>query len=520
MEKKRTVRYPIGEQSFEVLRNRDCLYVDKTRFIETILDSGAKYYFLGRPRRFGKSLFLSTLKCFFQGKRHLFKGLYADTMDWDWSPYPVLHLDLNVGGYYEKEHLRQRLDSLLTEWEREYGIESTAGESGTRFETVIRKIYEKTGKGVVILVDEYDKPLVSNLHRKELFETFRGELYAIYSNFKSSAEYIQLVFLTGVSRFAHLSIFSGLNNINDISFDNLFSGVCGISERELLDNFKEGISALSSKLGYTREGTLADLKRWYDGYRFSSNGDDMYNPYSLLYVMDKEEFRNYWIQSGQATLLMEQLKRFDVNLEEMMKVRCSLNSLEGLDLDNPSPVALLYQTGYLTIKSYNHRAGLYTLGIPNKEVEEGFLSYLLPFYSNIRNNDSMPFIYDLIDDFNDGDVEGFMTRLTSMFSSVSYDMEMNREQNLHNALLILMKLVGLEVETEYRTSQGRIDLFVKTDRYYYIMELKLDSPASEALAQINEHGYALPFAVDGREVIKIGISFSTKTRTISEWVRG
>ena len=370
------------------------------------------------------------------------------------------------------------------------------------------------------MVDEYDKPLVSNLHRKELFETFRGELYAIYSNFKSSAEYIQLVFLTGVSRFAHLSIFSGLNNINDISFDNLFSGVCGISERELLDNFKEGISALSSKLGYTREGTLADLKRWYDGYRFSSNGDDMYNPYSLLYVMDKEEFRNYWIQSGQATLLMEQLKRFDVNLEEMMKVRCSLNSLEGLDLDNPSPVALLYQTGYLTIKSYNHRAGLYTLGIPNKEVEEGFLSYLLPFYSNIRNNDSMPFIYDLIDDFNDGDVEGFMTRLTSMFSSVSYDMEMNREQNLHNALLILMKLVGLEVETEYRTSQGRIDLFVKTDRYYYIMELKLDSPASEALAQINEHGYALPFAVDGREVIKIGISFSTKTRTISEWVRG
>ena len=512
----RQARYGVGEQSFEVMRTGDFNYVDKTRYIEYIL-KGGQYFFLGRPRRFGKSLFLSTLKNFFIGKRELFKGLYADTMDWKWEPYPVLYLDLNVGYYSKPENLDERLSATLRNWEDQYGLEHVDSEPSIRMESIIKNLYEMTGNGVVILVDEYDKPLVHNLNNPDLFEIFRKKLASFYSNFKSSADYIRLVFLTGVSRFGHLSIFSGLNNIADISFDDRYSAICGISENELKENFKEGIAAIARKALKEYGEIENDLKRWYDGYRFSGNGIDMYNPFSIVSAMDKEEIRNYWIYSGQATLLANQLIRFNVNLEDIINAKCSLTELMGIDLDNPSPLALLYQTGYLTIKDFNPKRNIYRLGIPNEEVNEGFLSFLLPYYANLRNKNSMVLVYNMIDDLNCGEVDKFMSELTSMFASVSYEMNMGSEQNLHNALLILMKLMSLEVATEFRTSNGRIDLFIKTDKYLYIIELKLDKSAREALNQINEKNYALPFAADGRKVIKIGINFSTKTRTISEW---
>lgn len=512
------VRYGVGEQSFAVLRERGCVYVDKTHFIEKIVKSGGQYYFLGRPRRFGKSLFLSTMKCFFQGRRELFKGLYADSMDWDWKPRPVLHLDLNIEKYQRTNDLKEVVGSLLRSWEREYGVTPESDSISVRFSEIIKAAYEKTGERVVVLVDEYDKPLVSNLHNKEMFGYYRNELASLYSNFKSSAEYLRLVFLTGVSRFAHLTIFSGLNNIRDITFNDEYSDICGITEQELLSDFKIGISEIAEKQGTDECQVRSKLKRRYDGYRFSGRGKDIYNPYSIVNVMEDKEFRSYWIQSGQATLLVEQLKRFNVDLSEMLNAKCSLNSLVGLDLDNPRPLALLYQTGYLTIKDYDSRRGVYTLGLPNIEVEEGFLSYLLPFYANISNGDAMVTVYDFVDDLEGGEVESFMNRLRSLFSSVSYDMRMDREQNLHNAMLILMKLIGLDVETEYRTSDGRIDLYIRTDRYNYIIELKLDRSAQDALDQINDKGYAMPFATDHREVIKIGVNFSTASRTISEWL--
>lgn len=327
-----------------------------------------------------------------------------------------------------------------------------------------------------------------------------------------------MVFLTGVSRFAHLSVFSGLNNIDDISFDDRYSSICGISEKELYSDFETGINILADKYGLSSKEIKHELKERYDGYRFSANGEDIYNPYSIVNVMNKEEFRNYWMHSGQATLLMQQLKRFNVDLEEIMHAKCSLNALVGLDLDNPRPLALLYQTGYLTIKDHNPRRDIYTLGIPNREVEEGFLSYLLPFYANVNKGDSMLFVYHLIDELDCGDAEGFMNNLRGMFASVSYEMQMEKEQNLHNALLILMKLLSLEVGTEYCTSNGRIDLFISTDRYLYIIEIKLDKSAQEAIEQINSKDYALPFMTDGKTIIKIGVNFSTKSRTISDWI--
>lgn len=296
-------------------------------------------------------------------------------MEWDWEPYPVLYLDLNIEKYHTPETLGEVVRNSLTEWEAEYGVVPIIDNLSIRFRNIIKAAYEKTGRKVVILVDEYDKPLVGNLHGERTdFEFSRDRLAAIYSNFKSSSDYIRLVFLTGVSRFAHLSVFSGLNNINDISFDNRYSDICGISEEELQTYFQEGIHSLAESYGVSEDDICHDLKRNYDGYRFSSRGKDMYNPFSILNVMENGDFRNYWIQSGQPTLLQEQLKRFYVDLSSLFNTKCDLDELQGLDLDNPRPVALLYQTGYLTIKDYYD--GIYTLGMPNREVREGFWNSL------------------------------------------------------------------------------------------------------------------------------------------------
>ena len=512
-----TVRYPIGQQSFEMIRKGGWLYVDKTRFIEKII-SYNQYCFLGRPRRFGKSLFLNTLECFFEGKRHLFKGLYIDTVDWDWEPYPVLKLDLNTEKYKTPEALDSIVENMLIQWERKYGIIPDVDNHPARFGNIIRTAYEKTGKSVVILVDEYDKPLVNNLHDGKNFEYCRDRLSALYSNFKSGADYIRLVFLTGVSRFAHLNVFSDLNNIQDISFDEDFADICGITDSELRANFPIGIEALAAKYGIDPEQTVARLKTYYDGYRFTEKETYVYNPYSLLNVMQKRKFDTYWIASGTPTLLMEEMKRFDVDLQSLLNTRCSKSALYGLDLDSASPIALFFQTGYLTVKDFDPDTEIYTLGLPNEEVEAGFLEYLLPHYLNTGGQDTPFLISEFINEFRDGNVEGFMRRLQSLFASVSYRMRMDQEINIHNGLLMLILLLGLKVQAEYCTSAGRIDLFVATNRYYYIIELKLDGKAQTALDQIDSHGYALPFAVSSRQVIKIGANFSTKTRTIEDWL--
>ena len=517
MSKQPLIKYPIGQQSFEIIRKNDYLYVDKTKYIETIIN-GSRYYFLGRPRRFGKSLFLSTLKCFFEGKRELFKGLYADTMDWDWEEYPVLHLDLNTLKYKSIQDLDSLFDLQMRKWEEKYGIDTGETIHSLRFGELLRLISEKTGKTVVILVDEYDKPLVNNIDNPELFNEFRNTLAALYSNFKSGADYIRLVFLTGVSRFGKLSVFSGLNNISNISFDYRYAGICGISEEELLENFQEGIKTLGEINGQTEEETVAELKRRYDGYHFTEVSPDIYNPFSLLNVFDKSRYSNYWIESGTPELLVTQLKRADVDLAKLMSARSNEAVLSGLDIDNMSAVALLFQTGYLTIKSYNARARLFQLGLPNDEVREGFLEYLLPAYSSVKKDDAPVFIYDFQTEIEEGRVDDFMRRLQSFFSGTSYEMKTEEERNVQNAMFILFRLLGLSVDVEYRTSDGRIDILVRTDRYVYIMELKYDRSAEEALAQIERKEYSLPWAVDSRETIAIGINFSTSRRTIDSWL--
>ena len=516
MENKR-IKYPIGQQSFENLRKDGFLYVDKTEYIEKVVE-GSQYYFLGRPRRFGKSLFLSTLKCFFEGKRDLFKDLYADKMNWDWEPYPLLYLDLNTGSYRDDNELPDLLDRQLCEWEERYEVKHKNRTFSQRLATIIKSASEKTGKGVVILVDEYDKPLVNNIHNQKQFEYYRSVLAALYSNFKSSADYIRLVFLTGVSRFGKLSVFSGLNNIRDISFQNEYSAICGITEDELLENFKEGIAALAEENDRTAKEEIKELKRWYDGYHFSSKSPDIYNPFSLLQVFAAKEYSNYWIASGNSTLLAVSLKKTDANLEEVLHAVCDKSALEGLDFDNISLEALFYQTGYLTIKRYDARRNLFHLGIPNEEVKEGFFRSLIPYYTSLPKIKVAPFIFDLIDEIEEGRVDDFLRRLQSLFTGFGHDMKFDEERNVQNALLLIFSLVGMHVDAEYKTSDGRIDILLRTPEFVYIIELKYDRSAAEAMAHIDRKEYSLPWSIDRRKVIEIGINYSSQKRRIDDWV--
>ncbi|MDE6795973.1 MAG: ATP-binding protein [Muribaculaceae bacterium] len=513
-----TVYYPIGEQDFKSLRETDCIYIDKTRYVAMLVAPGSKYYFLARPRRFGKSLFLSTLQQFFEGKRELFKGLYIDSVKWDWEAYPVLRLDLNMERYAEPGKLDDVLDKIFRGWEAKYGIDVKDRNHTQRFATIIEAAHKKTGRQVVILVDEYDKPLVGNLNEIENFEHYRSKLAAIYSNFKSCAEHIRFVFLTGVSRFSKLSVFSDLNNLNDITFSDEYADICGITHKELLGNFQIGVDKLARKMRTSYEDALKLLKSSYDGYRFSAEGSEIYNPWSLLNALNESRIGNYWNATGKPTLIVEALKRIDADLQSYFNSTCTDDELRGLDLLDPQPLALLYQTGYLTIKDYNFRRKKYRLGIPNHEVKKGLLNELLPYYVNCKGASSKSVVSRIEDYILDGEPERFMREIQIYFAGVSYKMKMDNENNFHNAFFILTDLIGLETHTEVSTSDGSIDILITTEDFIYIIELKYDRPAQEALRQIEKKRYDRPYLSDNRKIFRIGVSFSSKTRTIEDWV--
>ena len=506
-------RYPIGQQNFRELRRQGALYVDKTPYLEKIVKNSTQYWFLARPRRFGKSLFLSTLEYFYRGERELFRGLFIDTVDWNWEEYPVFRLDLNIEKYEDVGLLDSVLDLYFRKWEDEYCVSDIAGSFSGRFHNIIEAAHEKTGRKVVILVDEYDKPLVGNLNKDESFEHYRAKLASVYSNFKSSAEHIQLVFLTGVSRFSKLSVFSDLNNLNDITFDNDFADICGITEKELLKDFEYGIRTLAEENGISYGEACAVLKKNYDGYRFARKGSDIYNPWSVLNCLSKREISNYWGRTGKPTLIAEAMYRFDEDVESLLDTQCDETTLQGFDLKSASPLAMLFQTGYLTIKDYDRETGLYTLGVPNREVADSLFKELLPYYVKVRSGgDSETVVRNLVNSLLLGKPEQFVRNLDIFLAGIPYDMKMENENNLHTAIYILLKLIGVRTETEVRTSHGRIDLLVKTPRYIYVIELKFDGTAQEAMDQIKEKEYCLPYGNDGRRIFLIGLNFFSTTR--------
>ena len=511
------MKYPIGIQHFEKLRTDGFVYVDKTALVHKMVQEG-NYYFLSRPRRFGKSLLISTLKAYFEGKRELFQGLAMEQLEQEWRVHPVLHLDLNIEKYASQESLDNILESNLVQWEKLYGADPSERSLSLRFAGIVRRAYEKTGERVVILVDEYDKPLLQSISNKALQDEYRATLKPFYGVLKTMDGCIRFALLTGVTKFGKVSVFSDLNNLNDISMDNRYTEICGISEKELHQYFNEDIQKMADKDGVTYEDMSERLRQNYDGYHFAPNTGGMYNPFSILNVLAKQQFGSYWFETGTPTYLVELMKEVDLNPAELSGYEASASELDSVQIMVDNPIAVLYQSGYLTIKGYDARFKTYVLDYPNDEVKEGFVNFLVPYYTYSKSANNATIIGSFVKSLERGDVERFMELLQSFMADIPYELVRNLEVHYQNAIYIITKLMGLYVQAEYRTSRGRIDLLVGTDKYVYIIELKLDGSAEEALAQINEKDYALPFAVDGREIVKIGANITSETRNLERWV--
>ena len=509
--------YPIGIQNFEDLRRSEYVYVDKTALIYRLVSTG-KYYFLSRPRRFGKSLLISTMDAYFSGKKELFKGLAIEQLEKDWIEYPVLHLDLNSSKYINPVDLDVVLDQQLNNWEAEYGIARKYDDCSARMNDVIDAACRKTGRKVVILIDEYDKPIVNNLGNEALVDYYRKTLQGFYSVLKAKDGQIKFGFLTGVSKIGKLSVFSSLNNLKDISMVKDYADICGISEKELHDNFDESVSELGEANNLTKDEGYLKLKEMYDGYHFSQNSIGVYNPFSLLNAFSDREFQDYWFETGTPTLLVNVMKKtlFDVpTLSD--KVVVSADDLSGMQDIINNPIPLFYQTGYLTIKGYDKEFKEYTLGFPNDEVKTGFLKFIYSYYVPANPSEGKTMTSKMARALRGGDPYSFMRSLEALFANTTYQIQGDAEKNFQYAMYIIMELLGEYVQAERSTSNGRIDLLLQTKDYIYIIELKIDNTADAALQQIEDKGYAKPFADDSRKIFKIGASFSTANRRIEEW---
>ena len=507
--------YPVGVQNFEKVILGGYEYVDKTALIYELFNTGS-YYFLSRPRRFGKSLLLSTLEAYAQGKKELFKGLALEKLERDWTVYPVLHMDLNTEKYDTKASLENKLELTLKQWEGEYGYNPDEYSVATRFEGVIRRACEQTGRRVVILIDEYDKPMLQAIGNEDLQNEYRSTLKAFYGALKSMDGCIRFALLTGVTKFGKVSVFSDLNNLMDISMDDRYVEICGISEKEVHAYFEEDIHALATATGLTYEETCAELKANYDGYHFTENAVGMYNPFSLLNTFAKKKFGSYWFETGTPTYLVELLKLHHYPIEDLEHIVTSQPVLDSIDTASTDPIPVIYQSGYLTIKGYNKMFENYTLGFPNREVEQGFFKFLLPNYASVSVSKSPYQIQCFVEEVMAGKVDDFFDRLKTMFADILYELARDREVHYQNILYIIFKLMGFYVQVEYHTSRGRIDLVLQTQDYVYVMEFKLNGSADEALAQIREKGYDAPFAKDSRTIYRIGVNFSDELRNIQE----
>ena len=525
-------KLPIGVQSFEILRENNFLYIDKTRYVAQLLSG--RVYFLSRPRRFGKSLFLSTLAAYFRGEKELFNGLYLAQAEEElarqskreaWQKHPVLYIDLNAEVYSDERALENILNVHLTQFEKLYGTEPTETTYPSRFAGIMRRACEKTGQRVVVLVDEYDKPLLQTLDAEQqaLHEKNRNILAGFYSAIKSCDQYIQFVFLTGVTKFSKLSVFSGLNNLNDISLDDAYAGICGITDAELRSTFTPELQALGAKLSLSTEATLALLKKKYDGYRFAIEGENVYNPFNLLKVFQKLSLGYYWFATGTPTFLAKKLQELRYPLPDLdNNVR-----VKRIELENPhelvdDPIQILYQAGYLTIKTYENDRERFTLGFPNDEVSYCFLELLLKVLYAQSALRALAELDLLEDEIRDGNLDAFMTRMQSFIAGMSYPTtdELNLiEWNYQMVFYLVFRLMGQHVHTEVHNIVGRADCVVELKDMIYLFEFKLWSSGSpeDALAQIEEKGYAVPYQSSGKKLIAVGASFDEAKRNIGAW---
>lgn len=521
------LKYPIGIQSFEKLREGGYLYVDKTELLFRLVDAG-QYYFLSRPRRFGKSLMISTLEAIFQGKRHLFKGLAIDSLYDDWQTYEVLHLDLNSSTYADDTSLISVFDRHLRKWENAYGISPYNDIPENRLIATIEKAYEISCKPVVVLVDEYDKPLLAAITNPHLQKKYRRQLQGLFSVLKTMDKYIKFGMLTGVSRFSKVSIFSSLNNLRDISLESDFNCICGISEDEISSYFQESMRQMADRQGVTPDLIHNELKKNFDGYHFAAYGEDIYNPFSLLNTFSSNRIGSYWLATGTTSSLLEVLNVNTYPIRDLEGCRCNENQLNGADIFLSDPIPFFFQSGYLTIKDYDPEFDEYILGFPNLEVSKGFNDLVLRTW--MRRSEPASPIRDFVLDVRSGNAEEFMTKLQSFFAGIPYDHSGSQTENsgegirgykevhYQNVMFVIMKLMGLHTHTEIRTSDGRMDMLVETSDFIYVMEFKIDSSPEKALDQINDKRYTLQFRHSGKKIFKIGANFSTGTRRLTGWI--
>ena len=511
--------YPIGIQSFSKLRNGNCYYVDKTALVHELVTTGY-YYFLSRPRRFGKSLLISTLHEYFKGNRELFKGLAIDRLEPDeWPCHPVLHIDFNGRNYVKyPEILTRHLHTTLLKWADELEIqinqELTPDEM---FSELIERAVEKTGRQVVVLIDEYDKPILDVLGDRDLEENNREVLRSFYSVMKSQDANLRFVMLTGVGKLPQMNVFSGLNNIMDISMNPKYSTICGITEPELHEYFGNGVADLAEANCMTVDEAYEALKANYDGYHFAGDMRDVYNPFSLLIALYDRQITDSWYRTGTPTHLIKALKRAEAPIEDLDGTVCSFDQLLNGNVTGDDIVATLYYTGYLTIKEFDRMTNTFVLGYPNGEVRRGFLQNVLGVLTRVGDGRASTLVIELLMKVRSGDIAGYLEKLRSFFADFPYELIKRNEAHYQDVIYCITKLLGFYVQAEYRTSSGRADMILGTKEAVYVFEFKLDAGADAAMSQIDAKEYALPFAADGRRVVKVAVSFSSETRNIADW---
>ena len=509
-------RYPIGVQTFEKIREDNYIYIDKTALIYDLVKGNA-IYFLSRPRRFGKSLLVTTLESYFSGRKELFKGLAMESLEKDWIEYPVLHFDFSGTKYFSEEDLAEQLDLQVLRYEDIYGKRPEEKSIAGRVHGIINRAYEQTGRKVVFLVDEYDAPLLDSNRNSELQTKLLNMLRSFYSVVKKNDARLKFVFITGISKFSQMSIFSELNSLQNISMKDRYSAICGITVGELATQLRPDVEALAEKNGETYEEACEHLKRMYDGYHFSPECEDIYNPFSLLNAFNDLRYGRYWFSSGTPTFLIELLRQCDFDIESLEGVTLRA---EGFDVPTErisDPIPVLYQSGYLTISEYSHASDMYTLSYPNDEVRIGFIDALIPSYIRDPRHRKDQFIYNFSEDLRRNDLASCMDRLTSFFASIPYDLDNRTEKHYHTIFYLLFSMMGLYIESEVRSAAGRADAVLKTETHIYVFEFKLDGSADDALRQIDSRGYLVPYMSDGRTVVKVGVNFNSETRTVSEW---
>ncbi len=503
--------YPIGIQTFEEIRRLDNLYIDKTAYVYHMTHTDGKYFFLSRPRRFGKSLLVSTFKSYFEGRKDLFEGLAIEKLETEWESYPVLHFDMSRGKHRDKEGLNRYLLDIIEKQERIYGISSDKPDVNIRLTDLMETVYRKTGRQVVVLIDEYDAPLLDVVHEDTQLPVLRDTMRNFYSPLKAAEPMLRFVFMTGITKFSQLSIFSELNNIKNVSMDNPYAGICGITKEEMLTQMGDDIEELAATLGLSREETIQELTDQYDGYHFTWPSPDVFNPFSLLNCFGDGKLGAYWFGTGTPTYLINMMRKFHVQPSQLGRTKARAASFDVATETMLSLTPLLYQSGYLTIKDYDQRQKLYTLDIPNREIAVGLFDSLLPGYLAQGTDEGRVVIAETADRLNYGDAEGAMQLLADFFATVPYCDNTNYEGHWQQVLYIIFALLtDFDIHVEQHTAKGRIDITLETATTVYVMELKLNGSVEDALAQIESKHYADAFKMKDKPVVKVGMNFALK----------